>query len=130
MKGFAGQLQEAFPGLHIFVKEIENRFFGETITVSGLITGKDLTEQLLESRDQGEKLGDTLLIPENMLRMGEQVFLDDMTLQEAEEKLGMRNTRSSVRRAGILSGRRWIPRTAWTGKMTEGEPFIFRLLTG
>src|SRR5699024_9058241 len=46
--------------------------------------------QLLESAGQGEKLGDTLLIPENMLRMGEQVFLDDMTLQEAEEKLGMR----------------------------------------
>ena len=90
VKGFAGQLQEAFPGLHIFVKEIENRFFGETITVSGLITGRDLTEQLLESAGQGEKLGDTLLIPENMLRMGEQVFLDDMTLQEAEEKLGMR----------------------------------------
>lgn len=90
VKGFAGQLQEAFPGLHIFVKEIENRFFGETITVSGLITGKDLTEQLLESRDQGEKLGDTLLIPENMLRMGEQVFLDDMTLQEAEERLRLR----------------------------------------
>ena len=58
--------------------------------MSGLITGKDLTEQLLESRDQGEKLGDTLLIPENMLRMGEQVFLDDMTLQEAEERLRLR----------------------------------------
>ena len=72
------------------MKEIENHFFGETITVSGLITGKDLTEQLLESRDQGEKLGDTLLIPENMLRMGEQVFLDDMTLQEAEERLRLR----------------------------------------
>ena len=89
VKNFARRMEEAFPGLFIHVVPIENRFFGETITVSGLITGQDLTAQLLAERAAGEELGDTLLIPENMLRMGEQVFLDDMTVRQAEEILKM-----------------------------------------
>ena len=56
---------------------IKNNFFGEKITVSGLITGQDLTEQLSD-----RKLGDRLLIPCNMLRSGENVFLDDITVTE------------------------------------------------
>ena len=62
---------------------IKNNFFGEKITVSGLITGQDLTEQLSD-----RKLGDRLLIPCNMLRSGENVFLDDITVTELSEKLG------------------------------------------
>ena len=62
---------------------IKNNFFGEKITVSGLITGQDLIEQL-----SGRKLGDRLLIPCNMLRSGEDVFLDDITITELSEKLG------------------------------------------
>ena len=61
---------------------IKNNFFGEKITVSGLITGQDLTEQLSD-----RKLGDRLLIPCNMLRSGENVFLDDITVTELSEKL-------------------------------------------
>lgn len=90
VRDFARRMEDAFPGLSIHVAQIENRFFGETITVSGLVTGQDLVEQLLERRAAGENLGDTLLIPENMLRMGEQVFLDDMTLKQAEAALGMK----------------------------------------
>ena len=63
---------------------ISNRFFGETITVSGLITGRDLIEQL-----QGKELGERLLIPDNMLRAGERVFLDDVTVEQLEEALGV-----------------------------------------
>ena len=66
------------------VYPIRNRFFGETITVSGLITGADLVEQL-----KGAKLGERLYIPANMLRSGEQVFLDDMTVEEAQTALGV-----------------------------------------
>ncbi|OUQ81669.1 DUF512 domain-containing protein [Flavonifractor sp. An100] len=66
------------------VYPIVNHFFGETITVAGLVTGKDLMEQL-----RGQKLGERLLIPANMLRSGERVFLDDVTLDEVEEKLGV-----------------------------------------
>lgn len=64
------------------VYPIRNRFFGETITVSGLITGADLVEQL-----KGAELGERLYIPANMLRSGEQVFLDDMTVEEAQMAL-------------------------------------------
>lgn len=90
LQKFAKQLMEVFPGLNIHVYAIRNDFFGETITVSGLITGQDLLKQIKEHKDAGEELGDTLLIPSNMLRMGEQVFLDDMTVQELEEALGMK----------------------------------------
>ena len=65
--------------------EIRNDFFGEMITVSGLITGQDLKAQLLERSN----LGESVLIPCNMLRSGEEVFLDDMTVTELEEALGV-----------------------------------------
>lgn len=87
--GFARQLMEAFPGLSVQVYAIRNDFFGETITVSGLITGQDLMKQLKEVQENGGQLGDALLIPSNMLRMGEQVFLDDLTVQDAEQALGL-----------------------------------------
>lgn len=66
------------------VYPIRNDFFGELITVSGLITGQDLKEQL-----KGKDLGECLLIPCNMLRAGENVFLDDVTVEEVEEQLGV-----------------------------------------
>ena len=76
-------IREKYPKITFEVIAIKNNFFGEKITVSGLITGQDLTEQL--SR---RKLGDRLLIPCNMLRSGEDVFLDDITITELSEKLG------------------------------------------
>ena len=66
------------------VYPVVNHFFGETITVSGLITGADLLEQL-----KGRALGVRLLIPDNMLRAGERVFLDDVTVEELEKALGV-----------------------------------------
>ena len=77
-----------FPGLTVHVKGIRNDFFGETITVSGLITGTDLVAQLKEMEIQGTDPGEQILIPENMLRTGEEVFLDDMTLSQVQEQLG------------------------------------------
>ena len=66
------------------VYPIVNRFFGETITVAGLVTGGDLIGQL-----RGKPLGERLLIPENMLRHGERVFLDDVSLDDVEWELGV-----------------------------------------
>ena len=86
---FAETLMEEFPGLTVHVYAIRNDFFGETITVSGLITGQDLIGQLKEKKESGVKLGDTLLIPGNMLRSGEQVFLDDLTVEDARRALEM-----------------------------------------
>lgn len=63
---------------------IRNFFFGETIDVAGLITGQDLIDQL-----QGKRLGAQLLISKTMLRHGENVFLDDVTIEEVERALGV-----------------------------------------
>jgi putative radical SAM enzyme (TIGR03279 family) len=90
IKSFAAQMIEVFPKLKINVYCIRNDFFGETITVSGLITGQDLIKQLQEQKDNGEDLGDALQIPSNMLRMGEQIFLDDVTVSDVEKALGVK----------------------------------------
>ena len=74
----------ACPALRGEVRSIRNDFFGETITVSGLVTGGDLIAQLKETN-----LGQRLLIPSNMLRSGERVFLDDVTVDQVEKELGI-----------------------------------------
>ena len=66
------------------VYPVRNDFFGETITVAGLVTGGDLIAQL-----KGKHLGQRLLIPQNMLRHGERVFLDDVSLDDVERELGV-----------------------------------------
>ncbi len=74
----------ACPALRGEVRPIRNDFFGETITVSGLVTGGDLIAQLKETN-----LGQRLLIPSNMLRSGERVFLDDVTVDQVEKELAI-----------------------------------------
>lgn len=71
-----------YKDLEVEVFPIRNDFFGEMITVSGLITGQDLIAQL-----KNQKLGERLLIPCNMLRAGENVFLDDITVETVEKEL-------------------------------------------
>ena len=70
-------------GLSVEIIPIKNFFFGETVTVSGLITGSDLIQQLKTV------VADEILITENMLRKGDNVFLDDITLDEAMNQLGI-----------------------------------------
>ena len=66
------------------VYNIRNEFFGESVTVSGLVTGGDVINQL-----KGRELGARLLIPINMLRSGEEIFLDDVTTAEVSETLNV-----------------------------------------
>ncbi len=82
MRDFADRLMAQCPWLTIHVYRIVNQFFGPAITVSGLITGQDLIEQLA-----GAELGERLLLPSNMIRAGERVFLDDVTVDELENTL-------------------------------------------
>ena len=77
-----GEFRKRHPEKHIEVFAIRNDFFGESITVSGLLTGQDLLTQL-----KGKQLGERLLLPCNLLRSGEEVFLDDMTLAELKNSL-------------------------------------------
>ena len=81
----AEQMMEAFDFLQIRVFGITNEFFGERITVSGLLTGQDIKKQL-----RGKDLGECILLPENVLRSGENIFLDDMTVEELEKALQVR----------------------------------------
>ncbi len=78
----AQQFMKRYPHKRIQVFPIRNEFFGEQITVAGLLTGQDLQKQL-----QNEDLGSRLLLPCSLLRSGEEVFLDDMTLQELKKAL-------------------------------------------
>ena len=75
-------VEEKYPKVKVHVYEIQNDFFGRTITVSGLITGGDLMKQL-----KGQELGDRLLLPTNMLRSRTSVFLDDVTVDQVETSL-------------------------------------------
>lgn len=85
IKRMAERLTEKYPNLDMQVYCIRNDFFGESITVAGLITGQDLKAQLT-----GQKLGDRLLLPIAMLRNEEDVFLDDMTISQLSEALQVR----------------------------------------
>ena len=84
LKELGKRIETVHQNVTLQIFEIRNDFFGESITVSGLITGQDLIAQL---KDQD--LGDELLLPTNMIRSGERVFLDDLTIEDAEEALGI-----------------------------------------
>lgn len=72
-------------GLQVRVYKIKNEFFGETITVSGLITGSDIINQLKE-----EELGDVLIIPRSMMKADEDIFLDNTTIKDLEKALNIK----------------------------------------
>lgn len=78
----SGLAMQKFPGVSAQVISIRNDFFGERITVSGLLTGRDIVAQLT-----GRELGDALLLPCNLLRSGEQTLLDDMTVDDLKRTL-------------------------------------------
>lgn len=82
LRELAGAFQQAFPQKELQVIPIANHFFGEQITVSGLLTGQDIIRQL-----KNKDLGSRLLLPCNLLRSGEEVFLDDITLSQLKNAL-------------------------------------------
>jgi NifB/MoaA-like Fe-S oxidoreductase len=84
ISGLARAIEERVEGIKINVYPIKNNFFGENITVSGLLTGKDIYEQLAD-----KELGDALLFPAVCLRAEGDLFLDDMTPEELSKKLGV-----------------------------------------
>lgn len=82
LKKLTEKLGSKYPRVNVHVYEVRNDFFGEMITVSGLLTGQDLKKQLL-----GMPLGEKLLLPCNMVRSAERDFLDDVTVEELEKTL-------------------------------------------
>ncbi len=77
-----GELKGKYPGITVHVYPIRNDFFGERITVSGLVTGADIKKQLSAAR-----LGGRLLLPCSMVRREERDFLDGVTVAELEKTL-------------------------------------------
>ena len=113
IKELASRVQMEYPGLKVTVYAIQNRYFGELITVSGLITGQDLVSQL-----QGKELGERLLLPVNMFKSGEEVFLDDVTLAEVQSALQIK---TDIVKS---SGREFV--NALTGAGLTGGPDRYR----
>ena len=83
IKGLADRLSEECPGLIINVEKIKNNFFGGEVTVTGLLTGKDITEQL-----SGKDLGKAVYLSRNVLRSEGDLFLCGMTPEDFCQKLG------------------------------------------
>ena len=81
----ARRMEEKYPQLRIHVYRIRNDFFGERITVSGLVTGQDIVAQL-----KGKNLGSRLLIPCSMMKADEDIFLDDYKVKDLSEALQVR----------------------------------------
>ena len=92
-------------GLEMHLHTVKNTFFGGHVSVAGLLTGRDVVEQL-----RGRSLGEVLLVPDIVLREGEDVFLDDLGLQDLSAALGV-----EVRK---------VPSTPW-GLLEELEALAY-----
>ena len=87
LRALLSQMRDKYPGVFIEVVGIRNDFFGGGVNVSGLVTGGELIAKL-----KGRDLGDALLIPSVMLRREGDIFLDDVSTQEAEQALAVKLT--------------------------------------
>lgn len=92
LKELSRKLTERVDSLKVNVYSIINDYFGETITVSGLITGQDIINQLKD-----KALGDMVLIPKSMLKSEEDIFLDDLTIEDMEKYLKIKVVTCDVR---------------------------------
>ncbi|MSS19564.1 DUF512 domain-containing protein [Pseudoramibacter porci] len=81
MRDISAAITKRWPNVTFSVFDIENRFFGEAITVSGLMTGQDIREQMPEA-----VLCDRYFVPENAVKYQTHLFLDDITIEDLEEK--------------------------------------------
>ncbi len=84
ISSLAEKAMEKYPRLAVSVRAIQNDFFGRSVTVSGLVTGGDIINQL-----KNTDLGDELLVPENMLRAEGDLFLDNISLSDVSNALGV-----------------------------------------
>jgi len=98
LERFTGELSLR-TGTTIHLRVIKNAFFGGHVSVTGLLTGADIVGAL-----RGASLGQALLIPDVVLREGEDLLLDDMTLKDLERELGVRAIKIASTPWGLLEG--------------------------
>lgn len=84
IKSIANEAEKKYNGLKVDVYAIKNNFFGEEITVTGLLCGCDIIEQLKD-----KDLGERLIVSKSMLRDSTDVLLDDITIEEISEKINV-----------------------------------------
>ena len=85
IKGISDKITALYPNVKINAYEIKNDFYGHSVTVAGLITGADLISQL-----KNKEIFDELIIPDVMLNADNEVFLDDVTVEEVEKALNVK----------------------------------------
>ena len=78
------EANSAVKNLHAFALPVENKFFGSSVTCTGLLTGGDIAEELERNRDRY----DCAIVPANTLKEFEDVFLDDMTVRQLKRRVG------------------------------------------
>jgi putative radical SAM enzyme (TIGR03279 family) len=88
LNSFADQIEVLY-NISLGVKAVVNCFFGETITVTGLLTGQDIVNAVEADRSTGGKTPDVIFLPDCTLKADEDVFLDDMTVNELRDKLSL-----------------------------------------
>jgi putative radical SAM enzyme (TIGR03279 family) len=98
LEEFAKKLT-AIEGLSLDVFKVENKFFGQSVTVAGLLAGKDILKTIV-----GKTKADCLLVPNVMLKEGSDLFLDNVTLKDIGESLGMHVKAIEPTPEGILRG--------------------------
>lgn len=105
LKRFTDKLKEKID-LNITVVPVENHFFGRSVTVTGLLTGRDIVKTILTVMDGKEKRkGETvLLVPDIVLKSGETVFLDDISIKDVEEALGIHSAVIEATPDGLIKG--------------------------
>ncbi len=99
LKKFTDRLLEK-ETINITVVPVENNFFGKSVTVTGLLTGRDVIKTLSDKIDSYE----LLLVPNNVMREGENVFMDDISKKDIEDALGIRVKVIEPTPEGLLKG--------------------------
>lgn len=118
LRQLADRVQEKYPNVYTEVYPIVNHFFGERITVAGLLTFQDLKEQLLE-----KNLGERLLLPSTIVKSDEDLFLDDYRVGRSGNCFTNAGEYCKIKRVGFcgspFNGRRrgpFIPRIGEVNK--------------
>jgi len=91
IEGIARDVMNKFPQVTVKTHIVDNKFFGGGVTVSGLLTGRDIIDAL-----KGRLTGDTLLVPANALKAGTEIFLDDVIISDVSAALNTRATACAV----------------------------------
>ena len=104
LKRFIDRLKEK-EGLPVEVMPVDNNFFGTSVTVTGLLTGRDIIRTLHDHSD----CYDTLLVPDAALKEDEDIFLDEVTLKDVAEATGLKIIRVEATPEGLIHAVAGIP---------------------